>query len=74
MKILKIGKVFLYSIISFIIVYSPLLIIKYQYFGNIFAPFFDFIFGDNLEIYNAFAYHIRWSEGWISTPNEYLYI
>ena len=63
--------IFLYSIISFIIVYCPLLIIKYQYFGNIFAPFFDFIFGDNLEIYNAFAYHIRWSEGWISTPNEY---
>ena len=63
--------IFLYSIISFIIVYSPLLIIKYQYFGNIFAPFFDVIFGDNLEIYNAFAYHIRWSEGWISTPNEY---
>ena len=63
--------IFLYSIISFIIVYCPLLIIKYQYFGNIFAPFFDFIFGDNLEIYNAFAYHIRWSEGWISTPNEF---
>ena len=70
MKILKLKSIFIFY--NFIYnCLQPTINYKIPIFGNIFAPFFDVIFGDNLEIYNAFAYHIRWSEGWISTPDEY---
>jgi hypothetical protein len=65
----------LYSLISFIIIYFPLLTIKQIYFDNIIAPFFDNLLGQGLESYNAFVFSIRNSEGWISDPtNLFLYI
>ena len=65
----------LYSFLSFIIVYVPLLSIKQIYFHNIFAPFFDNFLGQGFEAYNAFAFSIRSSEGWISDPkNIFLYV
>ena len=67
--------IILYSSLSFIIVYVPLLSIKQIYFYNIFAPFFDNFLGQGLEAYNAFAFSIRSSEGWISDPtNISLYV
>ena len=60
---------------SFIIIYVPLLILKQIYFGNILAPFFDNILGQNLDIYKAFTYSIRSSEGWLDNPGNFsLYI
>ncbi len=67
--------IILYSIISSLIIYLPFLSIKQIYFNNILAPFFDGFFGNNLEIYNAFALSLRSSEGWLSNPNNfYLYL
>ena len=71
----KIKYIFLYSGISFLVVYLPLLILKQYYFGNIISPFADNIFGTGLESYEAFVYSIRSSEGWIADPTNYtLYI
>ena len=71
----KIKYIFLYSGISFLVVYLPLLILKQYYFGNIISPFADNIFGKGLESYEAFVYSIRSSEGWIADPTNYsLYI
>ena len=65
----------LYSLISFIIIYFPLLTIKQIYFNNILAPFFDNLLGQGLESYNAFVFSIRNSEGWIADPTNFsLYI
>jgi hypothetical protein len=63
--------IILYSSICFFLVYAPLLFLKHEYFGNIFAPFFDNLLGKSSEIYNAFTYSIRSSEGWISNPYDY---
>ena len=64
-----------YLIVSVLIIYGPILSIKQIYFGNILAPFFDNLFGNNSEIYNAFALSLRSSEGWLSDPsNIYLYL
>ena len=50
----------------------PLLILKQNYFANIVAPFFDNFFGQNLEIYNAQAYSLRSTMGWLSDPSNFL--
>ena len=60
-----------YSIISFLIVYFPLLLLKQIYFENIIAPFLDDIFGKGRESFNAFVYSIRSSQGWIDEPTNY---
>ena len=65
-------KVFLYLIISSVIVYLPLFILKQNYFSNILAPFFDNILGQNLDSYNAQAYSLRSTMGWISNPGNLL--
>ncbi len=67
--------IILYSLSSFVLIYVPLLILKQIYFGNILAPFFDNILGQNLEIYKAFTYSVRSSEGWLDDPGDFsLYI
>ena len=67
--------IILYSLSSFVLIYVPLLILKQIYFGNILAPFFDNILGQNLEIYKAFTYSVRSSEGWLNNPGDFsLYI
>ena len=62
--------IILYSLCSFAIIYVPLLILKQIYFGNILSPFFDNILGQNLDIYKAFTYSIRSSEGWLDNPED----
>ena len=62
--------IFLYLLISFLIIYAPLLSIKQIYFGNILAPFFDNLFGKNNEIYNAYALSLRSNEGWLTNPTN----
>lgn len=64
-----------YSLISTLIIYGPLFLIKEIYFNNIFAPFFDGILGANLKIYNALVHSYRSTEGWLTDPsNIYLYL
>ena len=56
--------------LSFIIVYVPLLSIKQIYFNNIFAPFFENFFGQGMEVYNAFVFDMRRNAGWLSNPGN----
>ena len=62
--------IILYSFYSFTIIYVPLLILKQIHFGNILAPFFDNILGQNLEAYNAYAHSLRSTEGWLNNPKD----
>ncbi len=67
--------IILYLLISILIIYLPLFVIKEIHFANFFAPFFDNFFGQNLDIYKAFVSSIRSSEGWLSDPsNLFLYL
>lgn len=63
-------EIILYSLISCVIIYGPLLLIKQIYFNNILAPFFDNFLGLNKEIFNAFAFSLRSTEGWLSDPSN----
>ena len=64
--------ILVYLFISFVIIYLPIFTLKQIYFGNFFAPFLDNLIGNNLDAYNAFAYSIRSSSGWISDPSNIL--
>lgn len=59
------------SLICFFLTLFPILLMKYYYFGNPFAPFFDDIFNSSREIMNAFALSVRSSEGWLLNPNDF---
>ena len=68
-------EIILYSLLSLIIIYGPLLSIKQLYFNNVLAPFFDSLLGLNLESFNAFALSLRSTEGWLLDPsNMHLYL
>ena len=62
-----------FSILSFIIVVFPLFIIKHVYFGNILAPFFEDLIGSNNINYDAYAFALRSTEGWLLDPLNYEY-
>jgi hypothetical protein len=62
--------IILYSTYSVVLVYAPLFILKQIYFGNILAPFFDNIIGQNSDIYNAYAYSLRATEGWLNNAGN----
>ena len=64
--------IILFSLISFFITLFPVFLIKQIYFKNIFAPFFDNIFGENNSLYNSYALDVRESDGWISDPSNIL--
>ena len=57
--------IFLYSLLIFIFVFCPIFLIKYIYFGNPLAPFFDSFFATGRELYNSYALSLRSSEGWL---------
>jgi hypothetical protein len=61
----------LYSLLSFVVVYVPILTIKQIYFNNIFAPFFENLLGQGIESYNAFVFSIRSYEGWLTNPSDF---
>ena len=64
--------IILFSLISFIIILFPVFLIKQIYFKNIFAPFFDNMFGENNSLYNSYALDVRGSGGWIRDPSNIL--
>ena len=68
-------EIIIYSIISVLIIFLPLLIIKQIYFQNFLAPFFDNILGTNKFLYNAYSYSIRSTAGWLyNSTNFELYL
>ena len=64
-------EIIIYSTISFLIIFLPLLIIKQIYFQNFLAPFFDNILGTNKLLYNAYSYSIRSTAGWLENPTNF---
>ncbi len=64
------NKVIFFSIISFTIVLLPIFLIKQEYYSNIIAPFYDNIFGNDNYLYNAYAYSIRSTDGWLNDPSN----
>lgn len=69
------GKVkisFIYGLINFIIIFLPIFIIKYKFFGNPLAPFFDEILGNSRDIFINYSLALRESQGWLSDYNNFL--
>ncbi len=66
----KFKLIFIYSFVSFLLIYFPLLANKQIYFSNILAPFFDDIFGSERELFNAFTLSLKSSEGWLLNPGD----
>ncbi|WP_440675411.1 hypothetical protein, partial [Candidatus Pelagibacter sp. HIMB1593] len=60
-----------YSILSFVIIWLPLLILKQIYFENILAPFLDNFLGQNNFLFNAYSFSLRSTDGWLLDPFNY---
>ena len=59
-----------FSLICLAIVILPYLLIKHIYFQNILAPFLDEYLGVNNPLYNAYAFSIRSTDGWMQDPTN----
>ena len=64
--------ILLISLACFGFTIFPVLLIKYYYFGNPFAPFFDSIFNNGRLSMESYALSLRSSEGWLLNPSNYL--
>ena len=64
--------ILLISIACFVFTIFPILLIKYYYFGNSFAPFFDSIFNNGRLSMESYALSLRSSEGWLLNSSNYL--
>ena len=62
--------IFINSLICFLLTLLPVLLIKYNYFGNPVTPFFDDIFNKGRPIIESFALSLRSSEGWLLNPDD----
>ena len=62
----KFKVIFFCSILAFLVVLFPILLNKFIYYSNPFAPFADNIIGKNNFILKIFAESLRSSEGWIN--------
>ncbi len=63
--------ILLISIICFVFTIFPILLIKYYYFGNPLAPFFDSTFNNGRLSMESYALSVRSSEGWLLNPSNY---
>ena len=62
----------IYSLIVLLIFVLPLFLIKLKFFGNPVSPFFDNIFTNNSrEIYDAYAYILRSTGGWLDNVYDF---
>jgi len=62
--------IFINSLICFLLTLLPVLLVKYNYFGNPMAPFFDDVFNKGRPIMESFALSLRSSEGWLFNPDD----
>ena len=67
---LKISIIF--SLINLIIIFLPIFLLKYKFFGNPTAPFFDEIFGNSRDIFTNYSLALRESQGWLSDYKNFL--
>jgi len=64
-------KIIIFSSIGVLLFFIPLFFIKYNAYGNIFAPFFDNYLGSNNESLKALQYSLRTTEGWLTNYSDY---
>jgi hypothetical protein len=62
--------IFINSLICFLLTLLPIFLIKYNYFGNPVAPFFDDIFNKGRPIMESLALSLRSSEGWLLNSGD----
>lgn len=67
----KAFRIIIFSFTGVLLFFVPLFFIKYNAFGNIFAPFFDSYLGSNNESLKALQYSLRSTEGWLTNYNDY---
>lgn len=60
-----------FSLIN-LLFFLPIFLIKYKYFNNPVAPFFDHFFNEPRFIFDAYANALRNSQGWLLTYDNYL--
>ena len=51
--------IFISSLLIFTFIFCPIFLIKYIYFGNPIAPFFDGIFSTNRFLFDSYALSLR---------------
>ena len=68
----KIKDTFLFGLINFFLIFLPIFLIKYKFFGNPLAPFFDDIFGSSRSVFINYSLALRESQGWLSNYKNYL--
>ena len=66
----KIKIILLYSVFAFILIQAPILLLKFKVFGNPFSPFLTNIFIQNKDIFDAFSFSLRSSEGWLNNAQN----
>ena len=64
------NEIIFYSLISFFILIFPIFLVKYINFSNFLAPFFNNFFHNDNDLFNALAYTLRSSEGWLLDPTN----
>ena len=70
----KIKKFIFYNIVFFLIIYFPILLKKFLFFGDPFSPFFEFLKNDSIDVVKNLAYSYRFSEGWYLSEKNFLLI
>ncbi|MDC3053778.1 hypothetical protein OA187_04390, partial [Candidatus Pelagibacter sp.] len=63
---------FSFGIVNFVFIFLPIFFLKYKYFGNPLAPFFDEILGNSRYVFIKYAFALRESQGWISNYDNLL--
>ena len=56
----------LISLVVFFIILFPIFFLKFKYFGNPVAPFFDNFFGSSRIIFQEYQNNLRSSQGWLN--------
>jgi len=62
-------KIFIFFIISFVLIYFPILLKKFHIFADPFSPFFEFLKKNPDQVVNQFAYNLRSSQGWLDAAD-----
>ena len=58
-------RTFFFLFLNFILIYFPILLKKFQIYGDPFSPFFEFLKNNPDQVVNQFAYNLRSSQGWL---------
>ena len=58
-------RTFFFLFLNFLLVYFPILLKKFEIYGDPFSPFFEYLKNNPDQVVNQFAYNLRSSQGWL---------